>query len=121
MEAIYASLSGDSPVSMVTMHVWFTGLTGHFRRICRQKYRKTSFSPIFVFLFGQNSRVRFWELILWYLWIGRARHPGPPSHSHHVGVEVLNVGGWLTHGDLALEAGVDFSAVAEHRLTPSPG
>ena len=61
-----------------------------FRRVCRQKYRKTSFSQIFVLLFSQNSRVRFWELILWYLWVGRARHPGPPSHSHHVGVEVLN-------------------------------
>ena len=51
---------------------------GAFRRICRQKNRRTSFSPIFVFLFGQNSRVRFWELVLWYLWIRRARHPGPP-------------------------------------------
>ena len=26
------------------------------------------------------------------------------------------MGGWLTHGDLALETGVDFLAVAEHRL-----
>ena len=26
-----------------------------------------------------------------------------------VGVEFHNVGGWLTHGDLALGAGVDFS------------
>ena len=37
----------------------------------------------------------------------------------HLGVEVLNVGGWLTHGDLALEAGVDFLAVVEHRLIPA--
>ena len=35
---------------------------------------------------------------------------------HHVGIEVLNVGGWLTHEDLALEARVDFLAVVEHRL-----
>ena len=27
----------------------------------------------------------------------------------------LNVGGWLTHGDLAFEATVDFLAVTEHR------
>ena len=47
------------------------------------------------------------------------RHPGPTSLPRHVGVEFLNVGGWLTHGDLALEAGVDFLAVAEHRLIPS--
>ena len=58
-------------------------------------------------------------LLLWHLWIGRARHPGPPSLPRHVGVEFLNVGGWLTHGDLALEVGVDFLAVAEHRLIPA--
>ena len=31
-------------------------------------------------------------------------------------VEVLNVGGWLSHGDLALDTEVDFLAVTEHRL-----
>ena len=36
-----------------------------------------------------------------------------------VGLEFHNVGGWLTHDDLALEAGVDFLAVAEHRLIPA--
>ena len=34
-------------------------------------------------------------------------------------VEVFNVGGWLTHGDLALETKVDFLAVVEHRLVPA--
>ena len=34
-------------------------------------------------------------------------------------VAVLNVGGWLTHGDLALGADVDFLAVVEHRLIPA--
>ena len=63
--------------------------------------------------------MRFWGLVLWYLWIGKARHPGPTSHSHHVGVDFLHVGGWLTHGDLALEARVDFLAVVEHRLIPA--
>ena len=43
----------------------------------------------------------------------------PTSLSRHVGVEVLNVGCWLTHGDLALETGVDFLAVAEHWLIPA--
>ena len=72
---------------------------------------KNMVRPVFswVFLFSRNSRERFGGLILWLLWIG------PPSLSRHVGVEFLNVGGWLTHGDLALEAGVDFLAVAEHR------
>ena len=55
--------------------------------------------------------------MLWLLWVGRARHPGPFSGS--MSVEVFNVGGWLTHGDLALETGVDFLAVVEHRLVPA--
>ena len=37
----------------------------------------------------------------------------------HVALEVFNVWGWLTHSDLALEAGVDFLAVVEHRLIPA--
>ena len=36
-----------------------------------------------------------------------------------IAVEVLNVGGWLTHGDLALDAGLAFLAVTEHRLIPA--
>ena len=46
--------------------------------------------------------------------MGRARHPGPGAGS--VGIEVLNVGGWLTNGDFAAEASVDFLCVTEHRL-----
>ena len=34
-------------------------------------------------------------------------------------VEVFNVGGWLTHGDMVLETNVDFLAVVEHRLVPA--
>ena len=34
-------------------------------------------------------------------------------------VEVFNVGGWFTHGDMVLEANVDFLAVVEHRLVPA--
>ena len=89
---------------------------GALRRICRQKYGETSFSPFRVFLFSRNSRERFWGLVFWHLWIGRARHPGPSSTSPHLGIEVLNVGGWLTHGDLALDTSVDFLAVVEHCL-----
>ena len=43
---------------------------------------------------------------------------GQPPPSPHVGLEVSNVGR-LTHGDLALEARVDFLAVVEHRLVPA--
>ena len=63
------------------------------RRNRRQKCGKTSFSPCWVFLFTQNSRVRYWSFILWYLWIGRARHPGPALPSQHFGLEVFNDGG----------------------------
>ena len=47
-------------------------------------------------------------------WEGSAS--GPFSILPYLGIEVLNVGGWLTHGDLALDTGVDFLAVVEHRL-----
>ena len=43
----------------------------------------------------------------------------PSVTSPHLGIEVLNVGGWLTHGDLALDTSVDFLAVVEHRLIPA--
>ena len=43
----------------------------------------------------------------------------PPHILQRVGVEVFDVGGWLAHGDLALEVGVDFLAVVEHRLIPA--
>ena len=93
---------------------------GAVRRNCRQKQYKTSFSPYWVFfLKSRNPTKRFWGLIFWHLWAGRARHPGPPSQPQHVSLEFHNVGDWLTHGDLALSAGVDFLAVAEHRLIPA--
>ena len=50
-------------------------------------------------------------------WVGRAGHPGPRSLG--VSVELFNVGGWLTHGDFALEAGADFLAIVERRLIPA--
>ena len=56
--------------------------------------------------------------MLWHLWIGRARNPGPGPPGH-LAVEVFNVGCWLTHGDLALEAKIDFLAVVEHGLIPA--
>ena len=52
-----------------------------------------------------------------YCW---AKHPGPaPSLPSHFAVDFFDVGVWLTHGDLAFEARVDFLAVVEHRLIPA--
>ena len=71
--------------------------------------------PLFlVFLVSRISHRRFWGKILWYLWNGRARHPGPCSIN--LDVEVFNLRGFLTHGDYALETDADFLAVVEHRL-----
>ena len=76
-------------------------LRGNFRH----KLRKTFVSPVRVFLLRLYSSERFWDQVTWHLWIGRARNPGTLGH---LSLEVFNVGGWLTHGDLAMEAGVDF-------------
>ena len=54
--------------------------------------------------------------------IGMARHPGPGPRVFTPGqlsIEFVNVGGWLTHGDLALDSCAQFLAVAEHHLIPS--
>ena len=54
--------------------------------------------------------------------VGRARNPGlgPRVFTRgQLSVEFVNVGGWLTYGDLALDSCAQFLAVAEHRLIPS--
>ena len=59
--------------------------------------------------------------MVWMLHIGRARHPGPGPRSFIPGqlsVEFVNVGGWLTSGDLATDSSAQFLAVAEHRFIP---
>ena len=82
-----------------------------------KKIIRPLFSPSWVFLYSRYSLKRWWGKVFWLLWIGRARHPGPFSGT--MTVEVFNVGGWLTHGDMVLEANVDFLAVVEHRLVPA--
>ena len=62
----------------------------------------------------------FGRVLSCFLHIGRARHPGPgPRSFSQMSIEFVNVGGWLTHGDLALDSCAQFLAVAEHRLIPS--
>ena len=63
----------------------------------------------------------FGELVVWMLRIGRAAHLGPVSGKGSQGrlsVEFVNVGGWLTHGAMALDSCAQFLAVAEHKLIP---
>ena len=63
-------------------------------------------SSLSSFFVSRISRFRFWRKILRYLWIGWARHPGPPSNN--LDVEVFYVGGILTHGDYVLDTDADF-------------
>ena len=49
------------------------------------------FHPVRVFLFSRNSGQRFWSMVLWHLWIGRARNLGLAPQ--HLAFEVFNVGG----------------------------
>ena len=74
-----------------------------------------------LFLVSKRTLI-FWGVIRWMLHIGRARHPGPGPRDFPPGqlsVEFLNVGGWLTSGDLALDSCAQFLAIAEFRLIPS--
>ena len=89
---------------------------GAFRRNCRQSLRENSFLLLKFFclvgtlLLGGGDRCSgIFGLV------GRASWSVHPSTA----VEVFNVGRWLTHGDLVLEAQVDFTAVVEHRLIPA--
>ena len=69
-----------------------------------------------------NGFFFFLEVIIWTFHVGRARHPGPGPRVFTPGqlsTEFVNVGGWLTHGDLALDSCAQFLAVAEHKLIPS--
>ena len=64
----------------------------------------------------------FGWLVIWMIHIGRARHPGPGSRCFppsQLSIELFNIGGWLTYGDLALHSCAQFLAVAEHRVIPS--
>ena len=76
----------------------------HPGEIAGKIYARPLFSRFGFFLCSRNSS--FWWCGTPFLWFGRARHPGPGALSF--AVEVLNVGGWLTHGDLALDTKVDF-------------
>ena len=52
-------------------------------------------------------------LVVWMLHIGRARHPGPVACrglEEYLSVGFVNVGGWLTTGDMALNSCAQFLA-----------
>ena len=59
------------------------------------------------------------DLVLWMFRIGEARNPGPRFLSKDLSIESVNVGGWISNGDTALESTAHFLAVVEHRLIPA--
>ena len=120
MGAIYASLTGTAQSPwLVIMHVWFIGIRGHLGEIAGKNKIRPLFLLIGFFCLVEILLNASGVYFFWHFWAGRARDPGPPSQPQHFSLEFHNVGGWLTHGDLALDAGVDFLAVAEHRLIPA--
>ena len=117
LEAICASLSVRQP----SLHGYDACMVywakGALRRNCRLKQRETSFSPYWVFLFSRNPAKHFWGVIfLAFLELGGQDILVHPPSPVMLVLNSSNVGGWLTHGDIALDAGVDFLAIAEHRL-----
>ena len=98
-------------------------LNGHFGGKAGKDIIRPRFLPYWTFLFGkQKNFLFFWGVICWMLHIGRARHPGPGPRDiipGQLSIEFINIGGWLTSGDLAMDSCAQFLAVAEHRLIPS--
>ena len=85
---------------MVIMHERYVGLRAHSGEIAGEIYVRPFFSRFF-FCFSVQSDLFFFggEVCLFGIsGLVGARHPGPGAVSF--AVEVFNVGGWLTHGDI---------------------
>ena len=104
------------PPLMIIVCAQYSELSVQHTRVAGQSFVTPS-SPFFRLY--MNSLQRFLGKVVWMVWRGRARHPGPRPGSEYLAVEFLNVGCWLSHGDLALEHDGDFLAVSEHKLIPA--
>ena len=99
-------------------------LGGHYGEKRWQTHCKTTYPTLVgrFFLVSKRSTFFFGRVIVCMFHIGSARHPGPCQLFFPPGqlsIEFVNVGGWLTYGDLALDSCAKFLAVAEHRSIPS--
>ena len=126
---------------MAVTRIWYLGSAGQWWRITGKQRVRPHFSPplpppslhththptttthpLFLTLgfFVGNSDLSQEMLgsVAWLLWVGRAKHPGPFGGSS-LGIEVFNVGGWLTHGDYALDTTADFLVACEAWLIPA--
>ena len=105
------------------MHIRWVPPSGHFGRKAGRTTVRPRFPPCTdFFLFSKRTIYFFvrvggldashWEGPAPWAWC-KVFPPGQLS------IEFVNVGGWLTHGDLAMDSCAQFLAVAEHRLIPS--
>ena len=124
LTAEYASsYEGAHPLATV-MHIRWVFLRGHMGGSAGKIIVRPQFHPLLkvFFLVSKRTLYIFWEVVVWMLHIGRARHPGPGRRCFIPGqlsLEFANIGGWLTYGDLAMDSCAQFLAVAEHRLIPA--
>ena len=102
------------PYSMVPRRVQFSRVTGQSWWVVGKEHFRPrsslSLSPAKVFSYSERTLPcdSGRRVVVWMLFIDRARHPSPTGKPHaegdsakHVGIEVLNIGCWLTHGDAA--------------------
>ena len=97
---------------MVIKHVWFIGLRRHFGEIAGK-----GMSGFFCLVgsLGKGFGVKSFGIF----GLGGPGILGQPPCPDMLLLSFFMLWGWLTHGDFALEVGVDFLAVAEHRLIPA--
>ena len=106
------------------MHIRWAPLMGILGERLAEVLWDHVFSLCWTFLFGKQKDLLFF-LVGYMLdvthWEGPGiLGPGPRNVvPGQLSIEFINVGGWLTFGDLALDSCAQFLAVAEHRLIPS--
>ena len=105
---------------MVMMHVRFIGPRRHYGEIAGKNIVRLFF---LLFLgFSVESEFQGTVFGAWFFGVSGLGGPGTLGRLPFCSMLVLmfvNVGGWLTHVDLALEVGVHFLVVVEHRLIPA--
>ena len=105
------------------MHIRWAPLNGHYGGKAGKSIMRPRFPPSWTFLLVSNRTFYFsgWLYVGCYILggpdiLGLGLRDFPPGQ---LSVEFINICGWLTSGDLALDSCAQFLANAEHRLIPS--
>ena len=104
---------------MVIMHVWFIGLRGHHGEIAGKHMVRPLFLLLEFFCLVEILGKGFGVWFSGSCGLGGLGILGLLLILLTSVLRFSMLEGWLTHGDLALDTGVDFLAVAEHRLIPA--